>query len=97
MYGNHFGSSSRIHYHSHHHHHPYRKREYFPEEFKKVKLPTFDGEMNKLEDVNGWLHGLKKLYRLHSYIVNMKEKITTSSLKGKAYIWWEDVKNVKGI
>jgi len=27
----------------------------------------------------------------------MKAKITTFSVKGKAYIWWEDVKNVKGI
>jgi len=27
----------------------------------------------------------------------MKEKITTFSLKGKVDIWWEDVKNVKGI
>ena len=27
----------------------------------------------------------------------MKAKITTFSLKGKMDIWWEDVKNVKGI
>ena len=27
----------------------------------------------------------------------MKARIVTSSLKGKADIWWEDVKNVKGI
>jgi len=27
----------------------------------------------------------------------MKEKITTFNLKGKADIWWEDVKNAKGI
>lgn len=27
----------------------------------------------------------------------MKVKITTFSLKGKANIWWEDLKNVKGI
>ena len=27
----------------------------------------------------------------------MKAKVATFSLKGKANIWWEDVKNVKGI
>ena len=27
----------------------------------------------------------------------MKDKITTFSLRGKTYIWWEDVKNVIGI
>jgi len=27
----------------------------------------------------------------------MKARIATLSLKGKAYIWWEDVKNLRGI
>ena len=40
---------------------------------------------------------MKKFFRLHNYAENMKAKITTFSLKGKAYIWWEDVKNIKGI
>ena len=35
----------------HHCHHPYRRREYLPEEFKKLRPPTFDGDMKKLEDV----------------------------------------------
>jgi hypothetical protein len=30
------------------------------EEFKKAKLPTFDGEIKKGEEVKGWLLGLKK-------------------------------------
>lgn len=55
MYRHHFISSFRIHYHSHHHHHPYRRDKYLPKEFKKVKSPTFDGEMNNLEDVEAWL------------------------------------------
>jgi len=34
---------------------------------------------------------------LHDYSENVKAKIATFSLKGKADIWWEDMKNVKGI
>ena len=41
--------------------------------------------------------GMKKFFRLHDYSENMKAKIATFSLKGKVDIWWEDVKNVKGI
>jgi len=40
---------------------------------------------------------MKKFFTLHSYSENMKAKVATFSLKGKANIWWEDVKNVKGI
>ena len=97
VYGHHSGSSSRRHYCSHHRHHPYIKGEYLPKYFKKVKPSTFKGEMKKSEDVEAWLLGLKKFFQLHSYIDNMKAKIATFNLKGKADIWWEDVKNVKGI
>lgn len=41
--------------------------------------------------------GMKKLFRLHNYSENMKAKITTFSLKGKANISWEVVKNFKRI
>jgi len=40
---------------------------------------------------------MNKFFRLHYYSVNMKDKIATFSLKGKTYIWWEDVKNIRGI
>ena len=53
--------------------------------------------MNNLEDVEAWLLGMKKLFRLHNYSKNMKSKIANFSLKGREYIWWEDVKNVIGI
>jgi len=67
------------------------------EEFKKVEMPTFDGEMKKSKDAEAWFLGSKKFSRLHSYTENMKATITTFSLKGKEYIWWEDMMNVKGI
>ena len=40
---------------------------------------------------------MRKFFRLHDYSENMKENISTFSLKGKQDIWWEYVKNVKGI
>eukprot|EP00253_Pinus_taeda_P005757 PITA_05757 len=53
--------------------------------------------MNKSEDVDACLLGLKKFFILNSYTENMKENIATFNLKGKEDIWWEDVKNFKGI
>ena len=40
---------------------------------------------------------MNKFFKLHDYLENMKARITTFSVKGKAYIWWEDVNNVRGI
>jgi len=36
-------------------------------------------------------------FRLHDYLENMKARVATLSLKGKTNIWWEDMKNVRGI
>lgn len=41
---------------------------YFPDEFKKVKPPTFDGYLKKLEDAEAGLLVMKKLFELHEYI-----------------------------
>ena len=40
-------------HHDRHHYHPYKRndRGYFLDEFKKEKTPTFDGEMNKSQDL----------------------------------------------
>lgn len=67
------------------------------EEFKKFNPPTFYGEMKKSEDSEAWLLWIKKFFILHNYSENMKAKIATFSLKGKVDIWWEGVKNVRGI
>ena len=94
-----YSSYSSDRHHDHHHYHPYRRndRGYFPDEFKKVNPPTFNAEMKKSQDAEAWLLGMKKFFQLHDYSENMKERTTTFSLKGKVNIWWEDVKNVKGI
>lgn len=82
-----------------HRYHPYKRsdRGYLRDEFKKAKPPTFDGEMKKPQDVEAWLLGMRKFFRLHDYLDNMKSRVATFCLKGKANIWWEDVKNVKCI
>lgn len=96
MYYSSFGSDR---HHDHHRYYPYKRSDmvYFLDEFKKVKPPSFDGEMKKSQDGEAWLLGMKKFFRLHDYSENMKEKIVTFSVKGKADIWWEHVNNVKDI
>jgi len=68
--------------------HPYRRsdREYFADEFKKSKLPKFDGYLKKLEDAEAWLLGMNKFFELHEYTKNMKAEIIIFILKGKADI-----------
>jgi len=94
-----YSSSSSDRYHGHHHYHPFRRndRVYFPDEFMKAKPPTFDGYLKKPEDAEAWLLGMNKFFDLHGYIEKMKAKIAIVSLKGKSYIWWEDVKRVRDI
>jgi len=40
---------------------------------------------------------MKKFFKLHDYLENMKAKVAIFNPKGKANIWWEDVKIFKGI
>ena len=53
--------------------------------------------MKKSQDAKAWLLGMKKFFQFRNYSENMKAKIATFSLKGKADFWWEDVNNFKGI
>jgi hypothetical protein len=47
--------------------------------------------------VEASLLGLKKYFRVHDFSENLKARVATFNLNGKASIWWEDLKNVKGI
>jgi len=78
-----FGSNT---HHDRHRYHPYMRndRGYLLDEFNKAKPPTFDGYVNKF-------------FELHEYTDNMKAWIAIFSLKGKANIYWEDVKWVRDI
>ena len=53
--------------------------------------------MKKSQDAKVWLLGMNKFVRLHDYSMNMKAVIDTFNLKGKADIWWEDVKQIRDI
>jgi hypothetical protein len=64
---------------------------------KKSKPPTFYGEIEKGEEEKVSLLGLKKYFRVHDYSENLKVRITIFNLNGKASIWWEDLRNMKGI
>jgi hypothetical protein len=64
---------------------------------KKAKPPSFDGEIKKGEEAKAWLLGLKKYFRVHDFSENLKARVATFNLNGKAFIWWEDLKNVKWI
>jgi hypothetical protein len=68
-----------------------------PKEFKKDKSPTFDGEIKKGEEVEAWLLGMRKYFRVHNYLENTKAKIVVFNLNEGDSIWWEDLKEVKGL
>jgi hypothetical protein len=67
------------------------------EEFRKAKPPSFDGEINKGEEVEAWLLGPKKYFRGHDFLENITARVATFNLNGKASIWWEDLKNMKWV
>jgi hypothetical protein len=66
-------------------------------EFRKSKPPSFDSEINKGEEAEAWLLGLKNYFRVHDFLEYMKAQVATFNLNGKASIWWEYLKNVKGV
>lgn len=91
-----YSSSGSDRHYDCHRYHPYKRsdRGYLLGEFKKAKLPTFDGEMRKSQDEEAWFLSMKKFFRWHDYSETMKSIIATFSVKGREGIWWEDVKNV---
>jgi hypothetical protein len=68
-----------------------------PEEFKKSKPPSFNGEFNKGEEADVWMLVLKKYFRVHDYSEKLNTQIAIFNLNGKASIWWEEIRNLKGI
>jgi hypothetical protein len=61
------------------------------------KIPTFDGEIKKGEEAKAWLLGLRMSFPVHNYSENTKENIAIFNLNGGASIWWEYLKDVKGL
>jgi len=66
-------------------------------EFKEDKFPTFDGEINKGEEIEAFLLALRWNFQVHNYSKNTKVKIFVFNDNGGYSIWWEDLNEVKGL
>ena len=64
-------------------------------EFRKIKPPTFDGEVE--EAAEAWLININKYFQVYEYNSNLKARLAIYQLRDKATLWWEEVKNVRVI
>eukprot|EP00253_Pinus_taeda_P009062 PITA_09062 len=72
-----------------------RQRVELQGEFRKIKPPHFDGEQE--EATEAWLINMNKYFQLYEYDHNLKARLAIFQLQGKATLWWEEVKIVKGV
>jgi len=75
----------------------YKPYEELSGEFKKIRPPTFNGEVDKGEEAEAWLSGMKKYFHIYNYSNRLKARMEIYNLTGKADIWWQDIKKVKNI
>lgn len=66
-------------------------------EFRKARLPTFDGTDKVGQEAEAWLLGMERYFKIQEYSKKEKARITIFSLNGRALIWWEHLLEVKGI
>ena len=66
-------------------------------EFRKEKLPIFNGEVNTGQEVEAWIVGMRKYFQVQDYYGNMKARVAIFNLTGRTSIWWENFKQVKKI
>ena len=52
----------------------YKLYEQISGEFKKIKPPMFNGEIEKEEEVEAWLSGMKKQFYIYNYSDKLKRK-----------------------
>jgi hypothetical protein len=79
---------------------PNRKRkqvDHLEGKFEKIKPTTFDGESRTGEEAEAWLLDIKKYFQIYNYSSNMKVRMAIYNMKGKASIWWQDLKLAKGL
>lgn len=57
-------------------------------EFKKIKPPTFNGEVEKGEEAEAWLFGMKKYFQIYNYSKELKARMAIYYSTRKANIWW---------
>ena len=56
----------------------------------------FNGEIEKGEEVEAWLGGMKKCFQIHNYSDELNAKMKIYNLTRKEDIWWKDINKVKG-
>ena len=74
-----------------------RKVDHLEGEFKKIKPTSFNGESKTGEEAEAWLLDIKKYFQIYNYSSNMKVRMAIYNLKGKASIWWQDLKISQGL
>ena len=67
------------------------------DEFKKARLPTFNGEVKNGQEVEARLLGIRKYFQVQDYSRNMKARVAIFNLNGRASIWWKHFSKVKKI
>ena len=48
----------------------------------------FNGEIEKHEEAEAWLSGMKFFFQIYNYSNELKVKMVIFNLTGKADIWW---------
>ena len=57
----------------------------------------FNGEIEKGDEAEACLSGMKKYFQIYNYSDELKDKMAIYNLTKKEDIWWQDIKKVKGI
>ena len=53
----------------------YKPYEGISKEFKKIKPPMFNGEVEKGEEAKAWLSGMKKNFHIYNYSNRLKSQM----------------------
>ena len=57
----------------------------------------FNGEVEKGEEAEAWLPGMKNYFHIYNYSDRLKSRMAIYNLIGKDDIWWQDIKRVKNL
>ena len=49
------------------------------------------------EAAKAWLINMNKYFQLYEYDHNLKALLAIFELQGKATLWWEEVKTIRGV
>ena len=64
----------------------YKPYEELAGEFRKIRPPTFNGEVEKGEEAEAWLSGINKYFQIYNYLDKLKARMEIYNLTGKADI-----------